>query len=256
MEVAHLGRMLCIYRQGSSDSEVGSSLAVSLSLARDKSLHEKALEAIRDAKWESTLRCVRPSDAWVVKLQKWVTGCECHRSELEQGKHVDCWQNGRLLHLAYDHAMKYLQDSVAEAGTWTRAFFGGHQDLLEEAVGLYRRTLATAKAKIGFMDVVPWLLAGLDHDGVRARVLQQWESTPPAQHHAITRLYLMRGTDLRRAIDDMAGGNMASCLITALMLLRLVHLDDSVGEGPHSAASRIGAASRASTWVGSRARCA
>ena len=96
-------------------------LLVFLSRARDKSLHEKALEAIRDAKWESMLRCVGPLDAWVVKLQKWVTGCECHRSELEQGKHVDCWQNGRLLHLAYDHAMKYLQDSVAEAGTWIRA---------------------------------------------------------------------------------------------------------------------------------------
>ena len=210
-------------------------LLVFLSRARDKSLHEKALEAIRDAKWGP---CFAVSVlAWVVKLQKWVTGCECHRSELEQGKHVDCWQNGRLLHLAYDHAMKYLQDSIAEAGTWIRAFFGGHQDLLEEAVGLYRRTLATAKAKIGFMDVVPWLLARLDHGGVRARVLQQRESTPLARHHAITRLYFMPGTDLRRAIDDMTGGNMASCLVTALMRLRLVHLHDSVGEGPHSAAS-------------------
>ena len=41
---------------------------------------------------------------------------------------------------------------------------------------------------------------------------------------------------------------MAPCLVTAMMRLRLVHLDDSVGEGPHSAATRIGAASRASTW--------
>ena len=98
------------------------------------------------------------------------------------------------------------------------------------------------------MDVVPWLFATLDHDGVRARVLQQWESTPPAQHHAITRLFLMPGTDLRRAIDDMAEGNMAPFLVTAMIRLRLVHLDDSVGEGPHSAATRIGAASRASTW--------
>ena len=100
--------------------------------------------------------------------------------------------------------MKYLQDGVAEAGTWTRASFGGHQDLLEEAVGLYRLTLATAKAKIGFMDVVPWLLARLDHDGVRACVLQPWELTPLAQHRAITRLFLTPGTDLRRTIDDMA----------------------------------------------------
>ena len=150
--------------------------------------------------------------------------------------------------MAYDHATKCLQDGVAEAGTWTRASFGGHQDLLEEAVGLYRRTLATAKAKFGFMDVVPWLFAGLDHDGVRARNLQQRESTPPAQHHAITRLFLIPATDLRRAIDDMAGGNMAPCSVTAMMRLRLVHLDDSVGEGPHSPATRIGAASRASTW--------
>ena len=176
------------------------------------------------------LRCVGPFAAWVVKLQKWWTGCECHRSELEQGKHVVCWQKGRLLHLPYDHATKCLQDGVAETGTWTRASFGGHQDLLEEAVGLYRRTLSTAKAKFGFMDVVPWLFARLDHYGVRARVFQQWESTPLAQHHAITRLFFIPGTDLRRAIDDMAGGNMAPCLVTAMMRYRLVHLDDSVGE--------------------------
>ena len=99
--------------------------------------------------------------------------------------------------------MKYLQDGVADAGTWTRASFGGRQDVLEEAVGLCRRTLATAKVKIGSMDVVSWLLARLDHDGVRARVLQQWGSTN-TQHHAITRLFIMR-----RAIDNMAGGNMA-----------------------------------------------
>ena len=86
---------------------------------------------------------VGPFAAWVVKLQQRETRCECHRSELEQGKHVDCGQTGRLLHFSYDHAMKY---GVAEAGT--QASFGGHQDLLEEAVGLYRRTLATAKQKI------------------------------------------------------------------------------------------------------------
>ena len=39
-----------------------------------------------------------------------------------------------------------------------------------------------------------------------------------------------------------------ACLVTTVMRLRLVYLDDSVGEGPHSAATRIGAASRAPTW--------
>ena len=65
-------------------------LVVSLSRAIDKSLHEKALEAIRDAKWESMFRCVGPFAAGVVQLQKWETGCDCHRSELEQGTYVDC----------------------------------------------------------------------------------------------------------------------------------------------------------------------
>ena len=43
-------------------------LPVSLSRARDKSSHEKALEATGDAKWESMFRCVGPYAAWVVKL--------------------------------------------------------------------------------------------------------------------------------------------------------------------------------------------
>ena len=46
-------------------------LLVSLSRTRDKSLHEKALEAIRDAKWDSMFHCVCFFFAvWVVKLQK------------------------------------------------------------------------------------------------------------------------------------------------------------------------------------------
>ena len=72
----------------------------------------------------------------VAELEDWL------RVVLEQGKHVACWQKVRLLHFSYDHAMKY---GVTEAGT--QASSGGHQDLLEEAVGLYRRALATAKQK-------------------------------------------------------------------------------------------------------------
>ena len=162
------------------------------------------------------------------------------------GKHVDCWQKGRLLHLAYDHAMKYLQDGVAEAGTWTRASFGGHQDWLEElsacTVGHWPQPRRKSASWIWYRGFSPDSTTM-----VYARVLQQWESTPPAQHHAITRLFLMPGTDLRRAIDDMAGGTIAPCLVAAMMRLRLVHADDSVGEGPHIAATRIGAARIASS---------
>ena len=64
-------------------------LLVSLLPARDKSLHEKALEAIRDAKWESMFRCV----GYFCCL-----GRQDAEQELEQGKHVDCCQNVRLIH--------------------------------------------------------------------------------------------------------------------------------------------------------------
>ena len=113
-------------------------------------------------------------------------------------------QKGRLLHLACDHAMKYFQDGVVEAGMWTRASFGGHQDLLEEAVG---------KSTMGV----------------------DTSCSTPCHHETL--LHAWNGST--------AG---AACLVTAMMHLRLVHLDDSVGEGPHSAATRIGAASRAPTW--------
>ena len=109
----------------------------------------------------------------------------------------------------------------------------------------------TAKAKIGFRDVcavasgqTPPRWCACSRPSAMGGGL-----TLPAQHHAITRLFLVHGSDLRRAIDDMAGGNMAPCLVTAMMRLRLVHLHEPVGEGPHSAATRIGAASRASTWA-------
>ena len=143
--------------------------------------------------------------AWVVKLLKLETGCECHRSEIEEGKHVDSWPKGRLLHVACDHAMKYLQDGVAEAGTWTRTSFGGEQDLLEEAVGLYRRTVATAKEKSASW---MWCRDFSPDSTTMVRVLARFNRHLP-QHHAITRLFFMLGKDLRRAVDDMAGCSMA-----------------------------------------------
>ena len=69
-------QILGIHRQGSAASEV-----------------ECALPRV-----ESMSRCVGPFAAWDVKLQKWRAGCECHRSDLEQRKHDDCWQKGRFLH--------------------------------------------------------------------------------------------------------------------------------------------------------------
>ena len=124
--------------------------------------------------------------------------------------------------------MKYLQDGVAEAGTWTRASFGGHQDLLV-AVGLYRRTLATAKAKIGFMDVVPWLLARLDH------------------RHLLLIAMPSRGSS--SCLEWICGGRSTTWL-------EATYLNDSVGEGLHTAATRIGADSRPSTlgWIASTMR--
>ena len=38
-------------------------------------------------------------------------------------------KGGCSICLAYDLAMKYLHDGVAEAGAWTRASFDGRQDL-------------------------------------------------------------------------------------------------------------------------------
>ena len=142
--------------------------------------------------------------------------------------------------MAYDHAMKYLQDGVAEAGTWTRASVGGHQDLLKVSVGLPRRKSAS------------WMwYRGFSPDSTTR--VYVFASFNDGSRHFLLNIMPSRGSS--SCFERICGGRSMTWLeatwrhaCPAMTRLGLLHLDDSVGEGPHTLATRIGAASRASTW--------
>ena len=137
--------------------------------------------------------------------------------------------------------MKHLQDGVVELGTWTRASFGGHQDLVEEAVGLSqpRRKSASWMWYRGFSPdstTMVYVLASFNN-GSRHLLLD----TMPSRGSSSCLERICGG----RSVTWLEG-NMAPCL---------VHSNDapsscalgrpSVGEGPHSAATHL---SRQQLW--------
>ena len=134
---------------------------------------------------------------------------------------------------------------------------GASDAFRKDALGVCRRSLAVAKDKLSFLEVVPYLFASLDREGVRGRVIQQWLSVPVDHHHPLTRAFMLPGGP-RDAIDRMNddGTGMSPLLCAEMLRLREVPFDDSVGEGTHAQASRIGAAARAARWgwIASRIR--
>jgi hypothetical protein len=82
---------------------------------RDNALIKVVNASIHSVDWrEHQFFFVHWYSHWLVKLQRWGMGCECHRAQLEAGEKLDCPMKGRLLRVAFDHAMKHLENGVRE----------------------------------------------------------------------------------------------------------------------------------------------
>ena len=216
---------------------------------KDRTLANKATDAMTDAAWHSQFLFVDKFSHWLTALQKWGTGCECHREDLESGLPVSCDKKSRLMHLAYDHAAKHFHAGVAAAQeSWDGAELLSDATLGAEFVGMVRRAAATGLQKLGFLTTLPWLLCNLDQPGVRDQALQQWGEALPENHEPLTQFFFTgsMGVALRNMNPD--GSGLPPAALAHVQRLREVPLDDSVGEGPHASANRVGSKTRAAKW--------
>lgn len=82
---------------------------------RDNTLIKNVSAALTNKDWvEHQFFFVEWYSSWLIKLQRWGMGCECHRSQLEAGEKVECFMKSRLMRTAYDHLCKHLDVGVKE----------------------------------------------------------------------------------------------------------------------------------------------
>ena len=186
----------------------------------------------------------------------WIGWCDCHGPE----DNVACSKRGRRLKHAYPHAMSVLREGLAVANSWTVAQFEGALDLWRDSQGCVRFAFVLGEEKIGYLDVIPHLLARLDCPGVRQRCVQQWEALAPDRHSLVSREFMdpAHPMGLRQQVDAMddEGQNIGPVLAREIRSLQDIPMDDCIAEGPHARGKRVYDVGKASKgpWVASTMR--
>ena len=116
--------------------------------------------------------------------------------------------------------------------------FRGDVAFLHEAETCVRSTVARGREKLRFLTKLPYILTQVDFSpGHAQRALDQYAEAPAQSHHRATEELLAIGSPLREAIVRVAeGGELSHLVFESIQWLKLVPLDDSVGESPHACA--------------------
>ena len=151
---------------------------------------------------------------------------------------------------AYPKAMSVLTAMLAASREWNARTFSGHVRHLQECQGSIAMIVAVGRDKLGFLDIIPYLLGRLGEAGVRDRILAQWREIPAGAHDDVSKEFLLEGTHLRRQIDELPAGEcvLPQPLERERQSLIDICFDDHAAEGPHAGASRISAKTRAQKW--------
>ena len=116
-----------------------------------------------------------------------------------------CCRKGRRVYQAYDHMKTTLNAAMQDADTWTESMFPDRAHL-QAAQGVVRSTFGLCMRKCEYLDRLPFLLARLGHDSVKARVLAQFAEADVSEHHAVTLHFLLPGSELRQQLDELPEG--------------------------------------------------
>lgn len=218
------------------------------------------IEALGTPSWRRQCDFVFWLTQWLTSLMDWGCGCPCHEAELLEGKDVACPRKGRRLQEAEEHVQIEFSWALREANAWDENTWGCDFDFLVEAQGCVRAVVIAGRQKFEFLGKLPYLLVQLTVPGGRKRVLDQWASAAPEQHHRVSREFLLEGCRLRSHIDHMNpdGTNMHPELLAEVESLCAIPMDDSVAEGPHARAKRVQGHARSCQfpWVASSMRLA
>ena len=222
----------------------------SLRRARDQSCIGLALRALASREFASHFNFVHWFTIELTDLMWWGSTCLCH--EHIRGQPIpECDHKGRLITVAFDKCTRVFDAMIQYGNSLTVQQFGGDIQKLARAQGMINMVVGTGRRKTQFLDEIPYLLARLGEEGVKQRVLQQWNQVPPAGHHDIACFEFLGATSqLRPLIDALPDGAcvLPPLLHEAVMSLRYIPFNDKIAEGPHAIAQKIGIRSRAMKW--------
>lgn len=170
-------------------------------------------------------------------IMKYVKRCECHTS---QASAAGCDRRGQRLRTAYEWAMGKLRLGLEESTRWTPEYFLGCRRTSAEVQGTARAAFAVARRKLQYLDRIPWLFVRLAEPGVRARVIEQYDSTDIGHHHRLSVFLCKHGSENRRRVMEICddGTNVHPSIQFHIDRLDGITMDDTRNETPHAEAKR------------------
>ena len=189
---------------------------------------------------------------WLGRLERWAGSCPCqeHRERHARTAPVECRLKGRLLHLAWAKVTEAHDGVLREIGQWDAGTFGMGLTMLRECQGATRAVCVRLLLKFGYLDQLPYKLAGgLDRDVLR-QCVAQFDAIPEHRHDRVTLEFLSQGRPLRRYVDEFlsVAHEAPRPLRREILGLQQLVLDDTPAEGPHAAAHQQEVRARASSW--------
>ena len=208
--------------------------------AADPVTMKRCAQALRSPHWISCFEFVFWYCYWICSIQSWGGGCACHSAD----DTAVCKFKGRRLEEAETFVEGELERGLIEANGWSEQHFFGQAGTLADLLQLQvcvRGAVHLARMRFDYLGKLPWLIARILHPGVRERCIEQFESAPADRHHRVTLHFLLPGSPLRQAIDQLtpACDNAAQFLRDELQAMTALPMDDSVAEAPHASANRI-----------------
>jgi hypothetical protein len=103
---------------------------------QDRQRLSSVISAFAAEEWQRQTNFVSFMASWLVGLQQWGTGCDCHHEQLIRGEKVSCDWKGRRITTAYDHICAELARVLRECEAWSQySWHMGHQGLVECQMG-------------------------------------------------------------------------------------------------------------------------
>ena len=138
-------------------------------------------------------------------------GGSCPCDEHRAVRNIVCPRRGRILHLAYDHSNAVFDGILREMAAWVPQRFDNDVLFMTQVECCVRSTIARAREKLHYLEVLPYLLCRLGQGLEVARLtLDQLTRAPPERQHRVTLEFLAEGSLLRGDIIRLSEGEATS----------------------------------------------
>eukprot|EP00972_Heterocapsa_arctica_P031410 4626137-Heterocapsa_arctica.AAC.2 len=163
----------------------------------------------KDTEFFAWVRATAPVVMVAERTRLFGTWCPCHDSRDRDGRSAECSMRSRRMHEAcnaVDEACKEWQQYRDMLNLESCMGFGS---LIASTVALCSMMIAGARLKFKWLWRLPYLFANCCFPNVAEEILKQWEQTPMAQHHRVTKI-LMQVLESDIAVVA-AGGHPTEC---------------------------------------------